>query len=1016
MSQISQFVDTGGLSTLATLTGDVGGAVGPDGAGNIDIVGGVGVTVTGTPASNQLEIAAAGIDQDNVLYVGKHGNDANDGLTIDKAFLTFGAALTAASSGDVIRCFDAGTYTENLTGVSGVDIYAPNATISGVHTVNALNTWYFSRALVAAGTTGFTFNQAGSAAYLRVARITVSGNGIGAVALAGRYFIDIERILVEDGFFIGTTTTDIVESKFLEIIFSGAGTAYGVSDGSMLHIRGNNVENDGIAGDGQLFFSTGAGAPTIDAVISHVDLENFSDITATTEARLLVTNLEGTLAEIGGSTVIVSGATRIDDVPIGSVTPNSGDFTTVTATTPIAVSSGGTGAATLTDHGILLGSGTGAITPLGVATDGQIPIGLTGADPILGNITSTGATVTITNGPGSINLETSEAVEAFSGFDEWDGGSPYFDDSTLGSFTVSQSGTGYIQGTAVSWTAPQTVTGITAGNTYYIYIDNTGTIGKTTTYSESLFRNNIVLFEILRDSTAPTNTQFTVKENHPYEVPFLTSLYLHDVIGVVIANNQGGANIVLNGTQKIEISGADELEDHGLKTDIPDSAGVGVTWNNVYTNGSGKWALYATTDTFDGTYNNAGTPTALGANKYGICSLYVSKDNLNTTTPTYFALLNNAQYNNLASAQTAVANGTVVTVTAELAALELARLGYIIFEESSTSIVDVVIDKETLRSTSSTSGTNSASLILTDTVDFDGILSASDTTVQTALNTIDEWGKTTTDHALLLGNGTGSPIGSLAVGATGEMLIGNTGADPTWSTTGTLTTMNATTFDTNVAAAGLTLSGTTLSADGTDADIDINITAKGTGQVIIDDLQLTTELAVEDGGTGAGTFTDHGILLGSGTGAITATAAPTDGQLLIGSTGNDPSIATLTEGTNIDITNAAGSITVESTKSEINAQTGTTYTLVIGDRGKVITCSNASAITLTVPPNSSVAFATGTMIGLIMEGAGQLSVAAGSGVTIDSEGSKLKLDGQYSSAVLIKKGTDLWNLSGQIKS
>jgi len=248
------------------------------------------------------------------------------------------------------------------------------------------------------------------------------------------------------------------------------------------------------------------------------------------------------------------------------------------------------------------------------------------------------------------------------------------------------------------------------------------------------------------------------------------------------------------------------------------------------------------------------------------------------------------------------------------------------------------------------------------------------------------------------------------------MLIGNTGADPTWSTTGTLTTMNATTFDTNVAAAGLTLSGTTLSADGTDADIDINITAKGTGQVIIDDLQLTTELAVEDGGTGAGTFTDHGILLGSGTGAITATAAPTDGQLLIGSTGNDPSIATLTEGTNIDITNAAGSITVESTKSEINAQTGTTYTLVIGDRGKVITCSNASAITLTVPPNSSVAFATGTMIGLIMEGAGQLSVAAGSGVTIDSEGSKLKLDGQYSSAVLIKKGTDLWNLSGQIKS
>lgn len=47
----------------------------------------------------------------------------------------------------------------------------------------------------------------------------------------------------------------------------------------------------------------------------------------------------------------------------------------------------------------------------------------------------------------------------------------------------------------------------------------------------------------------------------------------------------------------------------------------------------------------------------------------------------------------------------------------------------------------------------------------------------------------------------------------------------------TSTTVNATTIDTNVAAAGITLVGTTLSADGTDTDIDINITPKGTGEV-----------------------------------------------------------------------------------------------------------------------------------------------------------------------------------------
>lgn len=75
----------------------------------------------------------------------------------------------------------------------------------------------------------------------------------------------------------------------------------------------------------------------------------------------------------------------------------------------------------------------------------------------------------------------------------------------------------------------------------------------------------------------------------------------------------------------------------------------------------------------------------------------------------------------------------------------------------------------------------------------------------------------------------------------------------------------------------------------------------------------STPLSVSNGGTGANTLTDHGILLGSGTGAVTPTAAPTDGQLLIGSTGADPVLATLTAGTNITITNGAGSITIDAT-------------------------------------------------------------------------------------------------------
>lgn len=73
---------------------------------------------------------------------------------------------------------------------------------------------------------------------------------------------------------------------------------------------------------------------------------------------------------------------------------------------------------------------------------------------------------------------------------------------------------------------------------------------------------------------------------------------------------------------------------------------------------------------------------------------------------------------------------------------------------------------------------------------------------------------------------------------------------------------------------------------------------------------------VSTGGTGAASFTDHGFIFGSGTSALTASAAPTNGQLPIGSTGTDPVIAALTAGQSINITNGAGSITIATQASD----------------------------------------------------------------------------------------------------
>ena len=98
----------------------------------------------------------------------------------------------------------------------------------------------------------------------------------------------------------------------------------------------------------------------------------------------------------------------------------------------------------------------------------------------------------------------------------------------------------------------------------------------------------------------------------------------------------------------------------------------------------------------------------------------------------------------------------------------------------------------------------------------------------------------------------------------------------------------------------------------------------------------------------------------------------------------------------------------------INAQTGTTYTLVLTDVAKIVTLTNAAAITLTVPPESSVAWPTGTTIVLAQLGAGTVTVAAGAGVTINSAGSALDIGEQYGVATLVKTGTNTWLLFGNL--
>ena len=94
--------------------------------------------------------------------------------------------------------------------------------------------------------------------------------------------------------------------------------------------------------------------------------------------------------------------------------------------------------------------------------------------------------------------------------------------------------------------------------------------------------------------------------------------------------------------------------------------------------------------------------------------------------------------------------------------------------------------------------------------------------------------------------------------------------------------------------------------------------------------------------------------------------------------------------------------------------TTTARTLALTDAGQLIRMNNAGATTVTVPPNSSVAFGVGAQIIVAAKGAGTVTIAAGAGVTLRSKDAALAIDGQYATASCVKIATDEWLVFGAL--
>ena len=113
-----------------------------------------------------------------------------------------------------------------------------------------------------------------------------------------------------------------------------------------------------------------------------------------------------------------------------------------------------------------------------------------------------------------------------------------------------------------------------------------------------------------------------------------------------------------------------------------------------------------------------------------------------------------------------------------------------------------------------------------------------------------------------------------------------------------------------------------------------------------------------------------------------------------------------------DVFTAANASILATAVVAINAQTGTTYTAAGTDVGKLITLSNAAAIALTIPPS---VFAVGDQIN-IMQGTGGSGVVtiSGASVTLNSNGAKLKTNGQYAVATILCTAANTFLVFGNL--
>lgn len=256
---------------------------------------------------------------------------------------------------------------------------------------------------------------------------------------------------------------------------------------------------------------------------------------------------------------------------------------------------------------------------------------------------------------------------------------------------------------------------------------------------------------------------------------------------------------------------------------------------------------------------------------------------------------------------------------------------------------------------------------------------------------------------------------------TGKAKIGN--GTTAWNSLAYALTGSAGTVTSIIAGSGLT--GGTITSSGTIA-IDSTIVATLSGSQTLTNKTINgsnntiTNVSLTTGVTGTLPAANGGTGITSlGSGVATFLGTPSSANLAAAVTDETGSGA-LVFGTSPTISGATLTNAIMTQAILTPTFSANAYTLALGDQGDILLASNgATAGTINIPTNASVAFPTGTQITVIQTGSGQLTIQATSSgtTTVNSTGATStapKLRAQNSSATLIKSGTDTWYVVGDI--